>query len=44
VLALEIGVGQAPATAALLRTAGFTDVQTRRDLGGVERVVSGVKA
>jgi release factor glutamine methyltransferase len=44
VLALEIGAGQAYATAELLRAAGFTDVQTRRDLGGVERVVSGVKA
>ena len=44
VLALEIGAGQAPATAELLRAAGFSDVQTRRDLGGVERVVSGVKA
>jgi release factor glutamine methyltransferase len=44
VLALEIGAGQALATAELLRAAGFTDVQTRRDLGGVERVVSGVKA
>jgi release factor glutamine methyltransferase len=44
VLALEIGAGQAPATAELLHAAGFTDGQTRRDLGGVERVVSGVKA
>jgi release factor glutamine methyltransferase len=44
VLALEIGAGQAPATAKLLRAAGFADVQTRRDLAGVERVVSGVKA
>lgn len=44
VLALEIGAGQAPATAELLRAAGFTDVQTRRDLGGIERVVSGVRA
>jgi len=44
VLALEIGAGQAPATAELLRAAGFTDLQTRRDLGGIERVVSGVKA
>jgi len=44
VLALEIGAGQAFATAELLGAAGFTDVQTRRDLGGVERVVSGVKA
>jgi release factor glutamine methyltransferase len=44
VLALEIGAGQAPATAEILRAAGFTDVQTRRDLGGIERVVSGVRA
>ena len=42
-LALEIGAGQAEATRALLQAAGFTDIQTRRDLAGVERVVSGVK-
>lgn len=40
-LVLEIGVGQAEATAALLRAAGFGDVRARRDLGGIERVVSG---
>jgi release factor glutamine methyltransferase len=44
VLALEIGAGQAAATAELLSAAGFSDVRTRRDLGGVDRVVSGVKA
>ena len=43
-LALEIGAGQAPETAELLRAAGLTDVRIRRDLGAVERVVSGVKA
>ena len=43
VLALEIGAGQAEATRALLQAAGFTDVQTRKDLAGIERVVSGVK-
>jgi release factor glutamine methyltransferase len=43
VLALEIGAGQAEATRALLLAAAFTDVQTRRDLAGIERVVSGVK-
>jgi release factor glutamine methyltransferase len=42
-LALEIGVGQAEATSALLRDAGFADVQTRKDLAGIGRVVSGVK-
>ena len=43
-LALEIGAGQAAATAALLVAAGFTDVRLRRDLGDIDRVVSGVKA
>jgi release factor glutamine methyltransferase len=43
-LVLEIGDGQAGATAELLRAAGFADVRTRRDLAGVERVVSGVRA
>ena len=43
-LALEIGAGQASATAALLVEAGFSDVRARRDLAGVERVVSGVRS
>jgi release factor glutamine methyltransferase len=42
-LALEIGAGQADATRALLAASGFTDVRARRDLAGVDRVVSGVK-
>ncbi len=41
VLALEIGAGQAAATAALLAARGFRDVTTTRDYGKVERVVSG---
>jgi release factor glutamine methyltransferase len=40
-LVLEIGAGQAAATAELLRGAGFGDVRARRDLGGIDRVVSG---
>jgi release factor glutamine methyltransferase len=40
-LVLEIGIGQAAATAGLLADAGFEEVRTRRDLGGIERVVSG---
>ncbi len=43
-LAVEIGAGQAAATAELLAAAGFTDIRRRRDLGEIERVVSGVKA
>lgn len=42
-LALEIGAGQSEATRALLEAAGFTDVGTRKDLAGTERVVSGRK-
>jgi release factor glutamine methyltransferase len=42
-LVLEIGAGQADMTAALLRDADFTDVRSRRDLAGIERVVSGVR-
>ncbi|MES1171834.1 MAG: HemK/PrmC family methyltransferase [Bacteroidota bacterium] len=42
-LAIEIGAGQAEPTVALFYAAGFTDVRLRRDLGSVDRVVSGVK-
>ena len=44
VLALEIGFGEAPATADLLRARGFADVTIVRDYAGIERVVSGVFA
>lgn len=42
VLALELAAGQAPAVAALLRDRGFDAVETRRDYGGHDRVVSGI--
>ncbi len=42
-LALEIGAGQAGPVEELLRGAGFGGVRSRRDLAGIERVVSGVK-
>jgi release factor glutamine methyltransferase len=42
-LALEIGAGQAAETARLCAAAGLADVRVRRDLGAVERVVSGVR-
>jgi release factor glutamine methyltransferase len=42
-LALEIGAGQAAAAADLLAAGGFGDVRSRRDLAGIDRVVSGVK-
>jgi release factor glutamine methyltransferase len=38
-LVLEIGQGQADATATLCRNAGYATVGTRRDLDGIERVV-----
>lgn len=40
-LAVEVGEGQALAVARLMREAGFGDVETRRDLAGIERVVVG---
>lgn len=43
VLAIEIGAGQAEEAAAILERAGFHDIERARDLGGHERVVSGVR-
>ena len=40
-LALEVGEGQAPAVGELMRNAGFTAIEMRRDLAGIERVVVG---
>jgi len=40
-LAIEIGAGQAAAVLAILGALGYTDLGTRRDLGGIERVVFG---
>lgn len=40
-VAVEIGEGQAPAVAELVRGAGFEEVEARRDLAGMERVVVG---
>jgi release factor glutamine methyltransferase len=42
-IALEVGAGQAGDVKDILAAAGFVDVRTRKDLGGHERVVSGVK-
>jgi release factor glutamine methyltransferase len=41
VVALEIGAGQARAVGALMREAGFADVDVVRDLAGAERVLAG---
>jgi release factor glutamine methyltransferase len=43
VLALEIGAGQSTEVMRLFAEAGFGDVAARRDYGGHERVVSGVR-
>jgi release factor glutamine methyltransferase len=40
-LAVEVGEGQAPAVAELMRGAGLGEVETRRDLAGIERVAIG---
>jgi release factor glutamine methyltransferase len=39
--ALEVGAGQGPAVAELLRAAGFAKVECMHDLAGMERVVKG---
>jgi release factor glutamine methyltransferase len=44
VVALEIGAGQAAAVARGMREAGFPDVETGRDLAGIERVMVGRRA
>lgn len=40
-LALEVGEGQAAAVGELVREAGFSAIEVRRDLAGIERVVVG---
>jgi release factor glutamine methyltransferase len=40
-VALEVGMGQADEVAGALRAAGFGTVEARRDLAGIERVVTG---
>ncbi len=40
-LMLEVGLGQAQDVCALLRASGYTSVQCRQDLTGIERVVIG---
>jgi release factor glutamine methyltransferase len=40
-IALEVGAGQAPVVAELMRGAGFGSVEACRDLAGIERVVVG---
>ncbi|HEX4482573.1 MAG TPA: peptide chain release factor N(5)-glutamine methyltransferase [Solirubrobacteraceae bacterium] len=42
-VALELGAGQAPAVAELLRGAGFEDVGCIADLAGIERVATGAR-
>jgi release factor glutamine methyltransferase len=42
-LAIEVGQGQAPAVTALMREAGFDDIDARRDLAGILRIVIGAR-
>jgi release factor glutamine methyltransferase len=43
VLLLEADPRQMAAIASLYKEAGFSDIQTHKDLSGKERVISGVK-
>lgn len=42
-VAVELGEGQAPAVAALMREAGYTETEVRPDLAGIDRVVTGTR-
>ena len=44
VAAFEVGEGQAEEVAAMVREAGFEEIETRRDLAGIERMVVGKAA
>jgi release factor glutamine methyltransferase len=44
VLAVEIGADQGEAVRALFEAAGFREIATRKDYGGHERVISGIRA
>ena len=41
--AVEVGIGQAEAVAALFQAAGLRNITVRQDLGGVDRVVAGFR-
>jgi len=43
VLAVEVGAGQAPAVARLFAEHGYGQIEVRKDLAQIERVVSGVR-
>jgi release factor glutamine methyltransferase len=43
-LVMEVGAGQAPAVAGLMAKAGYIEIRTQKDLGGIERAVGGKKA
>lgn len=43
VYVMEIGAGQSEAVREIMKAAGFTDIQTEKDLAGHERVISGRK-
>jgi release factor glutamine methyltransferase len=42
-VALEVGAGQAEVVSTMIEAAGYRRVERRRDLAGIERVVSGVQ-
>ncbi len=41
-LLFEVGMGEATAVADLLKSAGFKDIKIKKDLGGIDRAVSGI--
>ncbi len=41
-LCFEVGINEAQRVSELLKNAGFTDITVKKDLAGIERVVSGI--
>jgi release factor glutamine methyltransferase len=41
-LVLEVGAGQSPTVKALMEAAGYSEIEVTKDLGGIERALSGI--
>ena len=42
-LLFEVGINESEKVAEILKNAGFTDIKIKKDLGGIDRAVSGIK-
>lgn len=42
-LLFEVGINESERVAEILKNAGFTDIKVKKDVGGIDRAVSGIK-